>query len=121
MAEPTSITFISRCAPYGQHKPKLCMDMALAAAVFEQHVSYIFLEDGVFQLLRGQDAGAIHSKTLGNALETLELYGIDKVYVDRESLSRRNLKREDLIIEVEILDRIAIANLLAEADSVFNL
>lgn len=116
-----SITFISRAAPYGSNNPHLCLDMALACAVFEQDVNYVFLNDGVYQLLRNQKGASIESKTIGNALETLELYGIDSVCVDEESLSQRGLRVEDLVIDVKLLSRQAIATLLHRSDCVFNL
>ena len=99
-ADRCSIAFISRSAPYGQNRAKLCLDMALASAVFEQDVSYVFMGDGVYQLLKGQDGAAIGSKTLGNALETLSLYGIDSVYAERRSLEKRGIDAADLFFFV---------------------
>lgn len=118
---PQNFTFISRTAPYGSDRPRLCLDAALAAAVFEQQVNYVFMEDGVLQLLKGQDAGNIGSKTLGNALETIDLYGIENVYVSGESLAKRNLNVEDFVIKVQLAEPEAIAGLLRQADVVFNL
>ena len=116
-----SITFISRTAPYGQNKANLCLDMALASAVFEQDVSYIFFEDGVYQILGGQDGSAIESKTLGNALETLALYGIEKIYADRQSLRDRNINESELLPSMEVVDSETISKMLATSDTVFNL
>lgn len=116
-----SITFISRSAPYGNYQPNLCLDMALASAVFEQVVNYVFLDDGVLQLLRGQQAEGIHSKTLGNALETLELYGIENVFVDGASLQQRKLKQKDLIMDVTLVDHSALSELIENSETVFNL
>ena len=67
-----TLTFITRQAPYGNNKAKLIMDTALAAAVFEQQVNFLFMDDGVFQLIQNQNAESISSKTIGRALETLE-------------------------------------------------
>lgn len=120
-AKLTRITFISRTAPYGQNRANLCLDMALAAAVFEQEVSYVFMGDGVYQLLKGQDGSAIGSKTLGNALETLALYGIENVFVDANSLEARGLKEEDLLPGLKCVDGETQAKLLEESDTVFNL
>ncbi|MCH7815073.1 MAG: sulfurtransferase complex subunit TusC [Proteobacteria bacterium] len=116
-----TITFISRQAPYGRNNSRLCLDMALASAVFEQQVNYVFLDDGVLQLVKDQNAESINSKTIGNALETLGLYGINDVCVDKKSLSRRNLQPTDLIIDVKMVDRSAIGELIRQSDCVFNL
>ena len=114
-------TFISRSAPYGSNRPKMSLDAALATAVFEQEVNYLFMDDGVYQLLANQNAEPIQAKTLGNALETLELYGIDKVYVDSESLTSRNLQPEDLAISVSVVAAPEMRVLLNRSDYVVNL
>lgn len=115
------ITFISRRAPYGESNANLCLDMALACAVFAQSVNYVFLEDGVYQLLKGQDAEGINSKTLGKVLETLDLYGIDNVCVDEDSLVERNIKKSDLLLDAKLVNRHQIAELIAQSNTVFNL
>jgi tRNA 2-thiouridine synthesizing protein C len=120
-AEKKNITFISRAAPYGQDKANLCLDMALASAVFEQNINYVFLEDGVYQLLKGQDATTIQSKTLGNALETLELYGIENIYVDQSSLEKRGFSETDILSGASIISKDSISTLIQQSDSVFNL
>lgn len=117
----SSITFISRSAPYGRNKANLCLDIALASAVFEQDVTYIFLDDGVYQLLKGQDGAAIQSKTLGNALEALALYGIESVYADQQSLNKRGISTADLLPGMQVIDGDAVAKHIESADTVFNL
>ena len=117
----SSITFISRSAPYGHNRANLCLDMALASAVFEQDVNYVFLDDGVYQLLKGQDGSAIQSKTLGNALETLALYGIESVYADQQSLKGRSIDSSDLLPGMQLIDSDAVSKLIENSDTVFNL
>ncbi|PCJ26070.1 MAG: sulfurtransferase complex subunit TusC [SAR86 cluster bacterium] len=116
-----SIAFITRAAPYGRGNSKLCLEMALACAVFEQEVNYIFLDDGVYQLLRNQNASDIDSNSLGDTLEALELYGIENVCVDENSLRKRNLKAEDLLDNIKLVDQNTISSLLTQSDCVFNL
>ena len=117
----SQITFISRAAPYGKNKANLCLDIALASAVFEQEVNYVFYGDGVYQLLKGQDGAAIASKTLGNAMETLSLYGIENVYIDQQSLLERNIDVSELLPGMQTIDAVAIARLIETSDTVFNL
>lgn len=117
----SSITFISRSAPYGQNRANLCLDMALASAVFEQDVNYVFLDDGVYQLLKGQDGASIQNKTLGNALETLALYGIENVYADQQSLKKRSIGSAELLPGMQLIDSEAVSKLIENSDTVFNL
>lgn len=121
MSKKPSITFISRRAPYGSHNPQLCLDMALAFSVFEQSVNYVFLDDGVYQLKANQNAEAIGRKTLGNALETLELYGIENVLVDAQSLQSRGLGAEELLLPVTIVSHKQISQIIHSSRTVFNL
>tara|TARA_Y200000002_G_C22535641_1_gene601697 strand:+ start:112 stop:474 length:363 start_codon:yes stop_codon:yes gene_type:complete len=116
-----AFTFISRTAPYGSNRPKMSLDAALATAVFEQEVNYLFMDDGVYQLLANQNGEPIQAKTLGNALETLDLYGIDEVCVDYESLQKRNLEADDLTIPVTLLDATQMRALINQSDFVINL
>lgn len=117
----SNITFVSRGAPYGNNRATLCLDMALACAVFEQDVNYVFLGDGIYQLLKGQDGSAIGSKTLGNALETLALYGIEKIFVDQQSLYERGIDASELLPDMQLIDRVTIAELINKSGTVFNL
>lgn len=116
-----NFTFISRSAPYGSNRAQLCLDAAFAAAVFEQQVSYLFMDDGVYQLLANQDAEAISSKTLGRMLETLDLYGIEDVMVLDTALAERELTVDDLLLPVTVIDAAAAKDLLARSQRVINL
>jgi tRNA 2-thiouridine synthesizing protein C len=118
---PKIISVISRQAPYGSNRAQQSLDIALAAAVFEQSVNYIFIGDGVYQLLENQNATSIQSKTIVNALETLDLYGIERVYVDSKSLIERNLTPGDLSLATNIVSSDEIAKIVQSSNSVFNL
>jgi tRNA 2-thiouridine synthesizing protein C len=120
---PARKTFLilSRQAPYGGYKAQQCLDIALASAVFEQDIIFVFLGDGVFQLLSNQSPRAIDSKPIGSALETLQLYGIEEVYVEQSSLAARSLSPGDLVIEAKLLDGETLVELINKADCVFNL
>ena len=120
-SQKQTFTFISRAAPYGNNRAQLCLDAAFAAAVFEQRINYLFMDDGVYQLLADQDAEDICSKTLGRALETLDLYGIENIYVLDTSLAERQLTARDLLTQVEVLSSDKLATLIANSDHVINL
>tara|TARA_B100000959_G_C14940213_1_gene607473 strand:+ start:1308 stop:1694 length:387 start_codon:yes stop_codon:yes gene_type:complete len=114
-------TFLSRHPPYGSGNAQLCLDMVLACSIYDQDVRYVFLGDGVFQLLKSQHADSISSKTLGKALETLELYGVDKVYVSDQSMEQRGLKSEDLLLPAEFISAEDLSRLIDQSNCVFNL
>ncbi len=115
------ITIITRHAPYGKDNAFACVDMVLAFAVFEQAVNYLFLGDGVFQLLRDQEAKSIDQKTIAAALSAIELYGVKNIYVDSKSMTDRGVSAEGLILPVRLLDELQTAQLVATSHCVFNL
>ncbi len=116
-----TITFISRTSPYGSDRAQLCLDTALAAAVFDQEINYVFHSDGVLQLLSKQNADAIDCKTPGNITETLEIYGIKNVFVDRGSLQQRDIQVEDLATAVQAIDAERLSEIIDKSHAVFNL
>ena len=80
----------------------------------------LFLEDGVFQLKKNQDTKAIGMKNFSPTYRALEMYDVEKLYVDRDSLDSRGLAESDLVVPVEILDTEAIRELIASQDVVMN-
>lgn len=116
-----TLTFLARSSPYGSGKAKACQDMVLSAAVFEQKIHYVFLDDGVFQLLSGQDPSGLGAKNISAAMSALDLYGVDKVYVDRDSMESRGLHQDQLLIPAQLCGVEEISALLAESDMVFQL
>lgn len=118
---PMEMTFISQSSPYGGSRAQLCLDMVLAAAVFDQSVNYLFLGDGVYQLLIGQEGDRIARKTLSKGLQALELYGVGKVVVSAEDIAQRGLSTGDLCIPCEALSVTDIKAMISRSDAVFTL
>ena len=112
--------YVNRRAPYGTIYALEGLEVALIGAAFEQDVSMLFLEDGVFQLKKNQDTKAIGLKNFSPTYRALEMYDVEKLYVDRESLFSRGLCEEDLLVPVEILDSAAVSDLIAAQDVVLN-
>ncbi|MDO9519671.1 MAG: sulfurtransferase complex subunit TusC [Pseudohongiella sp.] len=113
-----TLTFLSRQAPFGSSKAKACLDMVLASAVFEQQINYVFMDDGVWQLVRGHAPEAIGSKNTMAALSALELYGVDKVYALEESLTGRGLTPEHLQIPVIVCTKTQLQAIIKASDVV---
>lgn len=122
-AAPTrkTISFISRSTPYGQGRAKACLDMVLSTAVFEQKVNFIFMDDGLWQLKRQQDPASIDSKDLSAAFAALPLYDVDTVYVDVDSMHRRGLELDALVVPATAVSVAQIGELIRQSDVVFSL
>jgi tRNA 2-thiouridine synthesizing protein C len=112
--------YVNRKAPYGTIYALESLEVVLIAAAFEQDVSLVFMDDGVFQLKKGQSTNAIDMKNFSPTYRALEMYDIEKLYVCQDSLSQRGMTEEDLIVDVEVMDRDALRDLMDEQDVVFS-
>ncbi len=88
--------YVNRKAPYGTIYALESLEVVLIGAAFEQDVSVAFLDDGVFQLTKGQDTGEIGVKNFSPTFRALGDYDVTKLYVEAESLAERGLTKDDL-------------------------
>lgn len=112
--------YVNRKAPYGTVYALECLETILIAAAFEQDVSVVFMDDGVYQLKKDQDTAAIGMKNFSPTYRALEGYDVEKLYVEKESLEARGLTAEDLIVPVEILDAAELQEIMAAQDVVLS-
>lgn len=119
MQQPTQkkLLFISRHAPYGSSIAKEALDAVLAASAYDQDLSLLFMDDGVFQLLKTQSTAPIEQKSLAAMLPALTIFGVENIFVHSESLNTRHLSREDLVLdEIQLLNNAEIADLMTHQD-----
>ncbi|HMN76088.1 MAG TPA: sulfurtransferase complex subunit TusC [Burkholderiaceae bacterium] len=112
--------FVNRRAPYGTIFALESLEVVLIAATFDQDVSLVFLDDGVYELVKGQDTQGIGIKNHSKTYRALEGYDVEKLYVERESMDARGLSEDDLIVPVEVLGSAEVAALMAEQDVVLS-
>ncbi|HSM26652.1 MAG TPA: sulfurtransferase complex subunit TusC [Thioalkalivibrio sp.] len=112
--------YVNRKAPYGTIYALESLEVVLIAAAFEQDVSMAFLDDGVYQLKKGQDTQGIGMKNFSPTYRALEGYDVEKLYVEAESLAERGLSEDDLLVPVEVMGREALAELMDEQDVILS-
>ncbi len=112
--------FVNRKAPYGTVYALEALEVVLITAAFDQDVSLVFVDDGVYQLRKGQQTKGIETKNFSPTFRALEGYDIEKLYVEKESLQRRGLTEEDLLVEVTVLDSAAMGALMDEQDVILS-
>ena len=88
--------YVNRKAPYGTIFAQEALEVVLIGAAFDQDVSLAFLDDGVFQLTKGQDTKEIGLKNFSPTYNALGDYEVTKLYVEKESLEERGLTLDDL-------------------------
>lgn len=112
--------FVNRKAPYGSIYALESLEVVLITAAFDQDVSLVFSDDGVYQIKKGQSTDGIGMKNFSPTYRALEGYDVEKLYVDKESLEERGLTEDDLLVDVEIISRAEMADLMDEQDVVLS-
>ncbi len=97
MSATKKFLFLNRKAPYGTIYALESLEVVLISAAFEQDVSMAFVDDGVYQLLKGQKTDGIGMKNFSPTYSALGDYDITKLYVEKESLEERGLTVDDLM------------------------
>ena len=134
MSETKKFLYVNRRAPYGTIYAWEALEVVLIGAAFEQDVSLAFLDDGVFQLTKGQDTAGVGMKNFSPTYSALGDYEVTKIYVEKESLEERGLTMDDLQHltyededddwaekpAIHVISRAEIADVMADADVVLS-
>lgn len=112
--------FVNRKAPYGTIYALESLEVVLISAAFEQDVSLAFMDDGVYQLMKGINTDGIEMKSFSKTYRALEGYDIEKLYVERESMELRGLTEDDLVVDVQVVSKSEMGDLMNEQDVVLS-
>lgn len=126
--------YLNRKAPYGTIYAWEALEVVLIGAAFDQEVSVMFLDDGVYQLAKGQSTAGIGMKNFSPTYRTLGDYEVKYIYVDRESLESRGLSADDLVAVawedmdtgeereniVEVVDAGRVTEVMEASDIIFS-
>ncbi|MDU5793503.1 sulfurtransferase complex subunit TusC [Haemophilus parainfluenzae] len=115
------LAFLFRTAPHGNAISREGLDALLAATAFcdEEEIGIFFVDDGVLNLLDGQNPELLLQKDFIRTFKLLDLYDIEQRFVCADSLDQYNLQTEQLIISAEKIDRTSLINKLRQAEKVF--
>ncbi len=112
--EKSKIMFVMRKAPHGSIYAYEGLEAILIMGAYEQEISVVFLDDGVYALKKEQDTKLLGVKGFAKTFAALEDYDVTNIYTDKESLEVRGLILDDLIIKPKVLEASEIANLMEE-------
>jgi len=126
--------YVNRKAPHGTVYALESLEVVLIGAAFEQDVRLAFMDDGVFQIMKGQDTTGIGTKNFAPTYNALGDYDINKIYVEKESLEERGLTEDDIMAltyededddwaeksSISIISRAEMADLIDSSDVMFN-
>jgi tRNA 2-thiouridine synthesizing protein C len=120
MSDIKKFMFVNRKAPYGTIYALESLEVVLITAAFDQDVSLVFMDDGVYQMKKGQQTKGIEIKNFSPAYRALDGYDVEKLYVDKESMEARGLTEEDLLVDVTVLSRAEMGALMDEQDVILS-
>ncbi|TQV86499.1 sulfurtransferase complex subunit TusC [Aliikangiella coralliicola] len=114
--EQITTCIIIKSPPFSAIDGKEGIDLALVCAAFDQQVNLIFVEQGIFHLIKSQDSNCIDDKLHDKQLNAIEFYDIDKIYVESESLEKFHLTEKHLLSHVDCLPSSDIKTLCHSAN-----
>lgn len=134
MSEVKKMMCLNRRAPYGTIYALESLEVVLMGAAYDQQVSVMFVDDGVYQLVKGSDSSQSGMKNFMPIYRTLGAYDVRHLYVDSDSLEARGLTVDDLVEVawedwesaeevknlVEVVGVSQVTQLMADADVVFS-
>jgi tRNA 2-thiouridine synthesizing protein C len=112
--------YVNRRAPYGTIYALESLEVVLIAAAFEQDVSLVFMDDGIYQIKKGQNTEGIGVKNFSPTYRALEGYDVEKLYVEKESLESRGMTTDDLVVPVQVFDKDQLAALMEEQEVILS-
>lgn len=115
-----SLLVISRHPP-ARSQAREALDVALSAAAFGVPCGILFMDDGVFQLMKGQEASQIAQKSLAANLQALPLYGVEDILVCQHSLGERGLQANQCMLGPRVMNNSEIASLIEHYDQIVTL
>ena len=112
--------YINRRPPHGSIYAHEALEVVLIGAAFDQDVSLAFIDDGVYQLKKNQDTSDINTKNFSKTYGALEMYDVEKLYVEKESLEQRGLSEDDLMVDVKILTSDEMKKIITNSEVILN-
>ncbi len=107
-----AVAVLMRKAPYGTVYTAEGFRSLMGIGVFEMDISVVFVDDGVYALVKGQNPAGLDMKPLGDGFPMLTDFGVTKFYVHEPSLRERGLSPDDLVMDVEMVDDAGVARVL---------
>ncbi|GMR08205.1 MAG: sulfurtransferase complex subunit TusC [Gammaproteobacteria bacterium] len=134
MSSIKKLMYVNRKAPHGTVYALESLEVVLIGAAFDQDISLAFIDDGVYQIVKGQDPTDTGIKNFAPTYKALGDYDVKKMYVDKESLEERGLTQDDLMDlvwededddwaekpSIHLVSRSELGDLLDDSDVLFN-
>jgi len=118
--EVKKFLYVNRRLPHGTVYALESLETVLIGAAFDQDVSMLFIDDGVYQLKKEQNPEGIEFKNFSKTYRALEMYDVEKLFVEKESLEERGLAVDDLLVDVEVIPGSDVKALVDQHDVILS-
>lgn len=118
--EVKKFLYVNRRQPHGTVYALESLETVLIGAAFDQEVSMLFIDDGVYQLKKEQNPESLEFKNFSKTYRALEMYDVENLFVERESLEQRGLTVDDLLVEVEVISGTDVKSLVDDSDVILS-
>ena len=118
--EVKKFLYVNRRQPHGTVYALESLETVLIGAAFDQDVSVLFVDDGVYQLKKEQNPDTIDVKNFSKTFRALEMYDVEKLFVETESLEERGLGVDDLLVDVELIPASKVKELIDQHDVILS-
>lgn len=117
--ETKNLLFVFDKPPHSSTASKEGIDALLTASAFGQNVTLLLIGDGVYQVLGNQDPSSLPAKNTASMFQAFEMYGIENIFISRDSLEEKGLSPSNLSISCDVLDDHQIAKLYTTQHQIF--
>lgn len=96
------------------------LDLLLTVAAFDLPTTLLFLDDGVFQSKKNQQPEVQELKDTACILNSLQVYGVQRLFVESESLAERGLTLADLHLPAQEISRSEVGEFMHSFETIIN-
>lgn len=118
MTQSDYIVIQSTQPPYSSSYSIDALEAAMGATNIGLALVFIFVGEGVYQLISGQDNAGISHKSTFKKLMALPLYDVERVCALSTSLSEHNVNIPDAMSTIGVLDDVEFVSLCQHAKQV---
>ncbi|QIM67670.1 tRNA 2-thiouridine(34) synthase TusC [Mannheimia granulomatis] len=115
------LAFLFTQPPFGTAVSREGLDTLLAASAFcdEQDIAICFLNDGVFNLVAGQQPEILLQKDHISTFKLLSLYDLNECFVCQDSVKARQLEQAQwMLANIQFKTQVEIFTILQQAEKV---
>lgn len=116
-----NIAIINTKASFNRADAREALDLALIYAAFDQQVTVIFSQDGVYQLLNNQQPKLIDGKDFLATMKAFELYDIENVIASEQCLNERGITAQDISLPHQTKNQAEIGKLFCTFDHILTI